>query len=335
MLVLALVARGDDEDTLAAARAEMREGRLGKALEMAQPLADKGDARAQFLVGDVYWDGRGIGRDRAQAARWYELAAKQGHTGAMVRLAEAYRAGDGVKADARTSTEWCRKAADAGDGRGLGMLGVAYLQGLGVEKDDARARDYLEKGAAKKDGYSFFWLASMEKKPASAHALYERAGEHGYAPAYTRLGDLHRAKDAAKAFAYYHRAAEASDPVGQRQLGLCFLEGVGVKADSVRARTWLRRAAASEDKAAIAKLRELSRPIFGRIVSSEVIDQRWTEIEIDKGEMDGVRLRQRGRIPGVSARFEITKVLPKRSYAKVRAFLTVVRNARQVVTIER
>jgi TPR repeat protein len=331
MFALALAVRADDADT---ALAEYRADRLDRAVEIAKPLAEKGDAKAQFVLGEVYRDGRGIGRDLEQAASWYEKAARQGHTGAMVRLAEAYRAGAGVKADDKMAVAWCQKAADAGDVGGLGLLGVSYLQGRGVEKDVKRARALLEKGASLKSGFCFFWLATLEQKPKVVHGLLERAGELGYVPAFTRLGDLLLKENAAAAAVAYRRAADAGDPAGQRQIGLCFLNGWGLKAEPERARTWLRRASASGDKLASAKLRELSRPIFGRILSSRTMDGG-TLIEIDKGEMDGVLLRQRGRIPGISERFEIIKVFQKRSHAKVRERLGAVRVARQVVTIER
>ena len=44
-----------------------------------KPLAEQGDAKAQFLVGAMYSDGIGVPHDHKEAARWYRLAAEQGY----------------------------------------------------------------------------------------------------------------------------------------------------------------------------------------------------------------------------------------------------------------
>ena len=40
--------------------------------------ADQGDAAAQFNLGVMYDNGRGVLKDEAEAVRWYRLAAEQG-----------------------------------------------------------------------------------------------------------------------------------------------------------------------------------------------------------------------------------------------------------------
>jgi uncharacterized protein len=47
------------------------------ALQVWQPLADHGDAKAQNKLGNMYAHGRGLARDYAQALKWYRLAADQ------------------------------------------------------------------------------------------------------------------------------------------------------------------------------------------------------------------------------------------------------------------
>jgi TPR repeat protein len=44
-----------------------------------QPLADQGDADAQFNLGVMYDRGDGIPQDYAEAAKWHRLAAEQGN----------------------------------------------------------------------------------------------------------------------------------------------------------------------------------------------------------------------------------------------------------------
>jgi peptidoglycan hydrolase-like protein with peptidoglycan-binding domain len=47
-----------------------------------QPLADRGDARAQRLVGLMYRDGLGVRKDAIRAYMWFDLAAQRGQYGA-------------------------------------------------------------------------------------------------------------------------------------------------------------------------------------------------------------------------------------------------------------
>jgi hypothetical protein len=48
--------------------------------------AEKGLAAAQFNLGVMYADGVGVAQDDVEAARWYARAAKQGHTDARRQL---------------------------------------------------------------------------------------------------------------------------------------------------------------------------------------------------------------------------------------------------------
>jgi len=57
------------------------------ARELARAAA-RGDAKAQSKLGDMFYVGRGVVRDRAEAARLYRLAAEQGDVHAAEMLKE-------------------------------------------------------------------------------------------------------------------------------------------------------------------------------------------------------------------------------------------------------
>ena len=59
--------------------------------------AVKGEARAQFLVGDRYHRGYGVEQDVAAAIRWYRQSASQEYPGALGMLGVCYDTGDGVE----------------------------------------------------------------------------------------------------------------------------------------------------------------------------------------------------------------------------------------------
>ena len=56
------------------------------ALRLFQPLADQGDASAQFNVGSMYAYGEGVPQNFAEAGKWFRRAADQGHATAQFNL---------------------------------------------------------------------------------------------------------------------------------------------------------------------------------------------------------------------------------------------------------
>ena len=61
-------------------------GEYQKALVLIQPLAEEGDARAQYNLGVHYEFGHGVEQDDDIAALWYRKAAEQGDSGAQHNL---------------------------------------------------------------------------------------------------------------------------------------------------------------------------------------------------------------------------------------------------------
>jgi TPR repeat protein len=62
-------------------------------LKVWQPIADAGDAQAQFYVGRIYDSGLGRTPDVLLASVWYKKAADQGHTAALTALAGLHEKG--------------------------------------------------------------------------------------------------------------------------------------------------------------------------------------------------------------------------------------------------
>jgi TPR repeat protein len=58
--------------------------------------------------------GRGVAQDDAEAARWYRLAAEQGHAGAQFNLGIMFANGRGVGQDDAEAARWYRLAAEQG-----------------------------------------------------------------------------------------------------------------------------------------------------------------------------------------------------------------------------
>jgi hypothetical protein len=118
------------------------------AIKQYRPLAERGNAEAQYRIGRMYEFGQGVPQDKAQGIAWIRKAAAQNHADAQQELGFIYASGDGVKQDDAQAVEWFRKAAMQGNATAQYNLGLLYAKGQGVQKDYAQAIDWWRKAAA-------------------------------------------------------------------------------------------------------------------------------------------------------------------------------------------
>ncbi len=91
-------------------------GDYATALKEWRPLADQGDAKAQFYLGNMYLYGEGVPQNYAEAMKWFRLSAVQGFVGAQYWLGGMYDRGEGVPQDYAEAVKWYRLAAEQGPG---------------------------------------------------------------------------------------------------------------------------------------------------------------------------------------------------------------------------
>jgi TPR repeat protein len=132
------------------------------ALRIFRPVAEHGDAEAQYNLARMYDEGLGVPKDDVEAVNWYRKAADQGLVQAQGRLGVMYRRGRGLPEDEAQAVSWFRKAADAGDGLGMANLGAMYRDGRGgLPKDDVQAVSWFQKAAEAGDGLGMDHLGAM------------------------------------------------------------------------------------------------------------------------------------------------------------------------------
>ena len=78
-------------DGLAAGLRAIKNGDFATALKEFRPLAENGDAVAQFHLGFLYASGSGVPQDYAEALRWYRSSADRGNASALARPAFTVR----------------------------------------------------------------------------------------------------------------------------------------------------------------------------------------------------------------------------------------------------
>ncbi len=113
--------------------------------------AERDVARAQFNLGVLYEEGKGVKLDYVEAVKWYRKAAEQGDVRAQNNLGNMYRNGYGVKLDNDEAVKWYRKAAEKGHVSAQYNLGAMYENGEGVGQDKAEAVMWYRKAAEQGD----------------------------------------------------------------------------------------------------------------------------------------------------------------------------------------
>jgi len=103
------------------------------------PLAEAGDAGAQFCVGRMYANGFGVDMNDEQALNWYGLAAEQGHGEAAFNLGVMHANGWGVPMDDKIAFEWYLRAAESGFAQAQATVAALYVHARGVEENLAEA----------------------------------------------------------------------------------------------------------------------------------------------------------------------------------------------------
>lgn len=106
--------------------------------------AEKGDADAQFNLGQAYKLGRGVPADGKLAQDWYLKAAQQGHSQAQANLGLILF----QNGDREAALPWIQKAADRGEPRAQYVLGIALFNGDLVQRDLPRAYALMTRAAA-------------------------------------------------------------------------------------------------------------------------------------------------------------------------------------------
>ena len=165
-------------------------GDYATVLQEWRPLAEQGNAAAQFNLGLMYYNGKGVPQDYAEAVKWWRLAAEQGDAIAQNNLGIMYRNGEGVLQDYSESAKWYRLAAKQGKTNAQYNLGIMYKNGKGVLQDYVIAHMWYNLAAAnghKLGGTNRDTLAKQMSPAAieKAQAMARECMSSGY----TKCGD--------------------------------------------------------------------------------------------------------------------------------------------------
>jgi len=110
-------------------------------------LAKKGNAEAQFKVGEMYEAGTGVKQDMVEASNWITKAANQNHETANFKLLYWDVEKNGITDANKAKIEDIQAKAESGNGQAQYYVGKMYANGVGMKKNPDKAINWLNKAA--------------------------------------------------------------------------------------------------------------------------------------------------------------------------------------------
>jgi TPR repeat protein len=172
-------------------------GDYATALRLLRPLADKGNANAQYNLGNMYMDGQGVPQNDAEAVKWFRRAADQGFIDAQSNLGGMYMDGRGVPLNHAEALKWLRLAAHQGDPEAQANLGNMYIKGNGVQQSIAEAMKWWRRAADQglaiaqfNVGFGYASGQGVPQDDAMAHMWFKLSAAQGSHDAATNLDTI-------------------------------------------------------------------------------------------------------------------------------------------------
>ena len=220
------IAEDSTDKAIEQARAAIDRRDFAEAVKIAAPLAARGIAPAQNIIGDL---DKATG-ELEQSVLWYRRAAEQGYAKAQNNLGMAYITGKGVTINDEQGVKWLVKAAEQGHPKAQNNLSVLYSKGIGVAKDPKIAAQWCKKAAEQGD--------PAAQTNFAIDCRYGKGVE----------------KDEKEALRWFQKAADQGFDNAQYELGEMYEYGIGTNRDKETALNWYRKAAEQQLPAAVDKL---------------------------------------------------------------------------------
>lgn len=243
-------------------------------------LAKQGDGVAEYLVGIMYQQGKGVEKNKAEALNWYIKSAKQDYILAQYSLIAMYQRGDGIEQNPQQAQYWYAQLSKP---RNLVILSkqqqsfkhiISLLLPLAIN-NDTNAQYLLASLYAnnKQENIANYWFlrsalagdrdaqyyigVTYEDKMGffnTMQAIYwlEMAAKQQLLDAQIVLASLYEqdkqiAANYQQAAYWYEQAANQGDSEAQSFIAGMYRDGKGVTIDKQKAFAWYEKAAKQGD----------------------------------------------------------------------------------------
>jgi len=110
-------------------------------------LAKKGNAEAEYKVGEMYETGFGVKEDKTEAMNWITKAANQGHETAGFKLLYWDIEKNGMNTANKDKVDALKAKAKSGNAQAEYYIGKMHARGVGMKKNPDKALQWLNKAA--------------------------------------------------------------------------------------------------------------------------------------------------------------------------------------------
>jgi TPR repeat protein len=257
---------------------------VAAAVRELKPLAEQGNAEAQFNLGSLYYQGWGVPQDYSDAIQWLRKAAEQGHVFAQVTLGSIYAEGaqGKIQKDYPQALMWFIFAAAQGD-----MDAIEFRDSMASRMTPTQIAEAQR--------------LAREFKPQNAYtkALQElkTLAEKGDADAQFKVALLYYGgrgvpRDYLEALTWFKKAARQGNPYAQYNAGYMYEKGEGTPQDYVEAANYYRRAAGQGNRVAQYTLGYMYEKGQG-VLPDEVHALMWYNLAAIQGEAKAKAARDR------------------------------------------
>ena len=291
-----------DDATVSRIASTLRRGgvsasRRQEAMTYLQGAAQAGSGRAALELGKIYE----ASSSYSAAARYYR--ASSGFAESRMRLGRLYYEGRGVSRDYAEAVRLLQSAANSGNQTAAAYLGRAYAEGNGVAQDWNRARPLLERGVRSGSISATVLLAQANEQGLGgpvdlqeAFRLFKIAAEGGSVTAMTKVAEMYRlgrgvAQSDSRARQWTERAAQGGSSGSLVETGWAYATGDGVPQNMAQAREYFDRAIQQDpSKAGVISraLRDGSRGVTDLALAEE-----YAAIAAESGDIREVRNQAR------------------------------------------
>ena len=113
------------------------------AVQELSDASDMNDAKAQYLLGFMYYHGYGVPQNYKKAFSLFERSMELGNIDSQTFLAYMYDEGKGVATNKRKAFELYQSSAEQGDVTATMNLGVLFYRGDGVPQNYDKAFELM------------------------------------------------------------------------------------------------------------------------------------------------------------------------------------------------
>ncbi|KAK3945432.1 protein sel-1 1 [Diplogelasinospora grovesii] len=211
-------------------------------IEYLDLMSQKGDFKASFNLGRIYYEGqKGLERDVDLARKYFKAVTQRfWKKGRIVDnykpgldktackaagfIGRMYLRGEGSPQDFDRAKYWFERGLSHSDAQSQYGLGLMFLNGYGVQKDVGRATEFFKAAADQDYAPAQVQLGSLYLDQghaddlAAANHYFELAARYGNIEAYYYMADMNylgvgREKSCNTAVSYYKNVAERAEPL--------------------------------------------------------------------------------------------------------------------------